>query len=91
VLKCSKTNPQQPKLGTEIVTNDRIEKRAHIIGWGLFIICALFFLVSSIVNKDAFAFVGSLTFLLACFVFLFPLLCTNNQKQKQEKQHDNIP
>ena len=71
------------------MSNNQYEKRAHIAGWGIFIVCALFFLASSIVNKDVFALIGSLMFLLACFVFLYPLLCRSHEIGKSEKQTDN--
>jgi len=73
------------------VKTDQTERKAHIIGWLLFIICALFFLASGIVNKDVLTLWGSLIFLLACLVFLYPLLYPNEQIRKQDKQNQNIP
>jgi predicted membrane channel-forming protein YqfA (hemolysin III family) len=45
----------------------------QIIGWGLFIICAIFFIASSIQNHDTLTLIGSVIFLIACIVFLIPL------------------
>jgi len=43
-------------------------------GWILFIVCAIFFIVSSIRMGDGLMLAGSLFFLVACFLFLIPLL-----------------
>lgn len=50
------------------------ERRAALIGWRLFVASALFFAAASIRAGDLLALVGSLLFLVACFVFLIPLL-----------------
>lgn len=46
----------------------------HLAGWILFILCAVFFIFSSFRNRDPLALIGSLLFLVACVVFLFPLV-----------------
>ena len=46
----------------------------QLLGWILFIVCALFYLVSSLKNRDVLAIIGSLAFLVACFVFLVPVV-----------------
>jgi len=43
-------------------------------GWILIIVCAIFFIVSSIRMGDGLMLAGSLFFLVACFLFLIPLL-----------------
>lgn len=43
-------------------------------GWLLFILCALLFLASSLVNRDLIAAAASLVFLAACAVFMVPVL-----------------
>lgn len=43
-------------------------------GWILFIVCAFIFIVSSIRMGDVLMLIGSLFFLVACFLFLIPLL-----------------
>ena len=45
-------------------------------GWVLFIVCALIFIASSILMRDNLMLVGSIFFLVACVVFLIPLLKT---------------
>jgi len=49
------------------------EIKYHLVGWILFIICAIFFIVSSLKNHDTLAFIGSIIFLIACVFFLIPL------------------
>jgi hypothetical protein len=46
----------------------------QLFGWILFIFCAVLFLASSIRNRDAIAITASLVFLIACFVFMIPLI-----------------
>jgi hypothetical protein len=48
----------------------------------LFVICAIFFLVSGLKNDDILTIIGSTAFLIACFVFLYPLVTgvKNNSK-----------
>lgn len=43
-------------------------------GWILFVVCALLFITSSIIYRDFVALAGSLVFLIACILFLVPLL-----------------
>lgn len=50
------------------------ERKLHVLGWALFIVCALFFLASGIRNNDHLTLIGSLVFLIACIVFLVPLI-----------------
>ena len=56
----------------------RNEKKAQIIGWLLFVVCALLFLAAGVKNGDLLTLIGSLVFLLACIVFLIPLLSRDN-------------
>ncbi len=51
-----------------------LQKRHLLIGWLLFLLCAICFVASSIKNRDPFAFAGSIIFLAACAVFLLPLV-----------------
>ena len=56
---------QENKIGLEI--------KYQLAGWILFIICAIFFIASSLKNQDILTFIGSVIFLIACIVFLIPL------------------
>ena len=51
---------------------DRFDRRCHLWGWGLFIVSALFFVATSLRAGDPLGLLGSLFFLVACFVFLAP-------------------
>jgi hypothetical protein len=50
------------------------ELKFQIWGWILFIVCAIIFIASSIRMGDGLMLAGSLFFLVACFLFLIPLL-----------------
>ncbi len=50
------------------------EIKYHLAGWILFVICAIFFLASSLKNHDTLTFIGSVIFLIACIVFLIPMV-----------------
>jgi cbb3-type cytochrome oxidase subunit 1 len=46
----------------------------QLYGWLLFIVCALLFIVSSIRNWQPLIFAGSIIFLVACVLFVIPLV-----------------
>lgn len=50
------------------------EKKCQIWGWGLFIVSAVFFMAAAVQAGDWMGFFGALFFLVACFVFLVPVL-----------------
>lgn len=50
------------------------ERRFQLSGWILFIVCAGFFIASAIHNHDALYPIGSVVFLVACVVFIIPLV-----------------
>ena len=51
-----------------------VKVRFQLVGWLLFIVCALFFIASSVHNRDILTFIGSVIFLVACMVFIVPVL-----------------
>ncbi len=53
--------------------NGNREKKLHLWGWILFIVCAGFFIASSIKANDMFGLAGSIIFLVGCVVFIIPL------------------
>lgn len=55
------------------------ETKYYLSGWILFIICAIFFIASSLKNHDTLTFIGSVIFLIACIVFLIPLVMSNKK------------
>ena len=54
----------------------------QLLGWILFIFCAIFFMLSSLKHQDTLTFIGSVIFLVACIVFLIPLFLQNNKSGK---------
>ncbi len=52
----------------------------QVAGWILFILCAILFIASSLKNQDTLAFIGSVIFLIACIVFLIPLIRTDKKE-----------
>ncbi len=61
------------------VTDKNSEEKYHLWGWILFVICAGFFIASSIKSGDYFGLAGSFVFLLACIVFIIPLITKRNR------------
>lgn len=57
--------------------------RFQLWGWILFIFSALFFISSSIRAGDILSLVGGLFFLVACFVFMVPLIKVIRQAAKE--------
>jgi membrane protein YdbS with pleckstrin-like domain len=50
------------------------EVKFNLLGWILFVVCAVLFMASSIRNHDIIALAASIVFLIACVVFMIPLL-----------------
>ena len=50
-------------------------------GWILFIICAGFFIAASIQHRDALSLIASIIFLIACLVFIIPLMTKDDKKK----------
>ena len=48
------------------------ESKVNLVGWILFVISALWFIVSSVRSGDTIYLLGSIFFLLGCVVFLIP-------------------
>jgi hypothetical protein len=58
------------------------ERKLHLWGWILFVICAGFFIASAVDSGSLLGLIGSIVFLLACLVFIAPLV----MRGKQEKE-----
>ena len=56
------------------IDNRTRERKFHLWGWILFIVCDGFFIASSIEYGDIIGLVGSIIFLIACVVFIIPLV-----------------
>ena len=63
------------------------QDRFQLAGWALFLLCALLFVASGIKNRDLLTFIGSLVFLVACVVFLVPLLLP---EKPANPPHENV-
>ena len=60
----------------------------QLAGWIIFIVCAIFFIASSLKNRDTLTFIGGVIFLIACIVFLIPLVRRNKEAENNLKIHD---
>ena len=58
------------------------ERKFQKWGWILFIICAGLFIASSIRNHDPLSLAASFAFLVACVVFIIPLVSKRPQRPK---------
>jgi len=56
------------------------ERKFHLWGWSLFLICAGFFIASSLMDSNLLSLIGSLIFLVACVIFIIPLISRNQDK-----------
>jgi uncharacterized membrane protein YtjA (UPF0391 family) len=54
--------------------NEKQDMKFQRWGWILFIICAAFFIASSIKNRDFLSLAASIIFLIACVFFIIPLV-----------------
>ena len=48
------------------------EKKYQLYGWLLFLVCAVLFIIDSVINWSPWGFTGSLFFLFGCFAFIIP-------------------
>jgi uncharacterized membrane protein len=60
---------------------NQIGKALVFVGWILFILCAIFFIASSLKNHDMLTFVGSIIFFVACIIFLISILKSTEQNK----------
>ena len=55
-------------------SSSRRERKYHLVGWILFIVCAGFFRASSLESGSTLGLIASIIFLVACIAFLIPLI-----------------
>jgi uncharacterized membrane protein len=67
---------QKNQIGQEI--------KYQLAGWILFIICAIFFVASGLKNHDIYTLIGGVIFLIACIVFLIPLVRSNKKAENNK-------
>ena len=75
------------------MNNRRISKlkrkdRYALAGWLLFVLCAVFYLASSLKNHDPLAIIGSVLFLVACLVFMVPIVRPDKQAVRKTEHLD---
>lgn len=58
------------------------ERRYQLVGWVLFVVCALFFATSAALSGDVLTLVGSIVFLIACIAFIIPLTSRELRRSK---------
>ena len=54
------------------------EKKLNLWGWILFVVCAGFFIASAVESGSTLGIIGSIIFLVACLVFIAPLVSRRN-------------
>jgi len=59
------------------------ETKFHLWGWILFLLCAGFFIASSLLSHNILSLAGSIIFLIACVIFIIPLVIKENQGNKE--------
>jgi predicted membrane channel-forming protein YqfA (hemolysin III family) len=59
------------------------EKRFHLLGWLLFLVCAVFFIMQSLKSNNILGLTGSVIFLIGCVAFLIPLVLGWKNKQRK--------
>jgi hypothetical protein len=48
------------------------ERKYQLYGWLLFLVCAILFIIDSLINWSPWGFIGSVFFFLGCIVFIIP-------------------
>ena len=56
------------------VSEKNRERKFHLWGWVLFLVCAGFFIASAIGSGSMLGLAGSLIFLVGCIIFIIPLM-----------------
>ena len=60
------------------------ERKFHLSGWVLFIVCAGFFITSAIKADDILGLAGSIIFLIGCVLFIIPLATKGKQDEDNQ-------
>lgn len=61
----------------------------HLIGWLLFLVCAVLFVVSGLRAGDRLLVAGSLVFLIACIAFIIPTLSDLRSSRGARTERDD--
>jgi len=57
------------------------DEKFQMAGWILFIVCAGFYTLSSLESGSLSSLIGSIVFLVACFIFMVPLVWKDEQER----------
>lgn len=68
-----------------------MKRRLEMLGWILFVICALLYLYSGIIDNDPLVILGSIIFLVACAVFIYATLACEKDRKKDSKRRQDDP
>jgi len=66
----------------------RRDIKYQLAGWILFILCAVFFIASSLKNHDTLTLIGGGIFLIACIIFLIPLVRPDVKVENDSEIHE---
>ena len=58
----------------EVAPINKAEKRFHLVGWLLFLVCAVLFIAQSLTDNNLLGLSGSIVFFAGCVAFLIPLV-----------------
>ena len=62
--------------------NRNQERKFHLWGWVLFVVCAGFFIASAVESGSLLGLIGSIVFLLACLIFIAPLILRGSKENE---------
>jgi len=65
------------------------EDMLHLVGWILFVLCAIFFIAASLKNQDTLTLFGSILFLISCLVFILPLVRRIKNSENKKTRSEN--
>ena len=68
--------------------DERREHLYHFWGWILFVVCAFFFIATTALAGDVLGVIASLLFLLACVIFLIPLIAKLRAGKRKNARGD---
>ncbi len=69
-----------------LTNSENRERKYHFWGWGLFLVCACFFIAAGIKSGDALYLIGSIIFFVACIFFIVPLTIKKNESGDSKKK-----
>lgn len=68
-----------------LTKSENKERKYHLLGWVLFLMCACCFIAASIKSGDTLYLIGSIVFFIACILFIIPLVVKENDSDDNKK------